>query len=158
MEAASRTATPASGLNGTALGLLELTLRAVEAKDLEALRALIADDAMLVDPHYPAPRMVGWAAISAGLAWSFGTIVTFRFQVVRGLESADHRHAAVEVQCQHVLRGGRRLAFQQVFVADARDGRISRIQAYEPYGPGGLVGWVLRLTRLRRRLRGLRPR
>jgi ketosteroid isomerase-like protein len=160
MDAADDTsaATPATGLNRSALDLLESTLRAVEAKDLATLRALVADDGILVDPHYPTPTMVGWAAISEGLGWSFGTIDTFRFRVIHALESADGAHAAVEVDCDHVLRGGRRLAFQQVFVADVREGRIARLQAYEPYGPGGLVGWVLRLTRLWRRLRRVRRR
>jgi ketosteroid isomerase-like protein len=160
MEAAgdTRAATPAPGLNRSALDVLESTLRAVEAKDLATVRSLVADDAILVDPHYPVPRMVDWAAISDGLGWSFGTIETFRFRLSQAFESADGAHAAVEVDCDHVLRGGRPLAFRQVFVADVRDERITRLQAYEPYGPGGLVGWVLRLTRLWRGMRGLRRR
>ena len=158
MEATDRTGTttPATGLSGSALDLLRAALRAVESKDLEGLRRLVAEDAVLVDPHYPAPRMAGWAAIEDGLRWSFGTIEAFRFDVVHEFGSVDGAHAAVEVDSDHVLRGGRRLAFGQVFVVDVRDGRIDRLQAYEPYGPGGLVAWVLRLTRLGRRLR--RPR
>jgi ketosteroid isomerase-like protein len=156
MEAASRSgaATPAPGLSGPALDLLGATLRAVEAKDLTGLRELIAHDGVFVDPHYPTPRMTGWPAISDGLHWAFGTIETFGFEIVLGFESTDGRHAAVEVDCRHVLRGGHQLLFRQVFVADVREGRITRLQAYEPYGPGGLVGWVLRLARLGRRLRG----
>jgi ketosteroid isomerase-like protein len=159
MEAADRTgaSTPAPGLNRTALALIEATLRAVEAKDLAGIRALVAEDAVMIDPHYPVTRMVGWPQIGDGLRWSFGTIDTFRFRVVHGFESADGAHAAVEVACAHILRGVRPLAFQQTFVADVREGRITRLQAYEPYGPGGLVGWVLRLTRLLRQLRGRRP-
>jgi ketosteroid isomerase-like protein len=158
MEAASGTgpATPAPGLSGSALDLLGAALRAVEARDLPALTDLLTDDAVFVDPHYPVPRMAGSVAIGEGLRWAFGTIEAFRFETVLGFDSGDGRHAAVEVDCHHVLRGGRQLAFRQVFVADVRDGRIIRLQAYEPYGPGGLVGLVLRLTRLGRRLRGLR--
>ena len=118
----------------------------------------MADDGVFVDPHYQAPRMAGWAAISDGLRWSFGTIETFRFDTVHEFGSVDGAHAAVEVDSRHVLRGGRRLAFRQVFVADVREGRIVRLQAYEPCGPGGLVGWVLRLTRFGRRLRRSRAR
>ena len=144
---------PAPRLTGGALDLLEAVLRAVEAKDLAAIRALVADDGVFVDPHYPTPRTVGWSAISEQLRWAFGAIETFRFEVVNGFESNDGRHAAVEVDSGHMLRGGRRLVFRQVFVADVADGRIRRLQAFGPYGPGGLVGWVLRLTRLGRRLR-----
>jgi ketosteroid isomerase-like protein len=152
----SGSATPAPGLSGAALDLLLALLRAVEAKDLPGIHALVADDAVFVDPHYPVTRMAGRAAIGEGLRWSFGTIDSFRFRTIHGLETRDGGHAAVEVDCDHVLRGGRHLAFQQVFVADVRDGRVTRLEAYEPYGPGGLVGWVLRLTRLGRRLRRLR--
>jgi ketosteroid isomerase-like protein len=156
MEATGGTGAPAPapGLTGPALALLEGALRAVEAKDVATLRALVADDGVFVDPHYPAPRMVGWAAIEDGLRWAFGTIEAFGFEIVHGFETGDGRCAAVEVDCHHVLRGGRRLVFRQVFVADIEIGRIRRLQAYEPYGPGGLVGWVLRLTRFGRRLRG----
>ena len=159
MEAASRSgaATPAPGLSGSALGLLQAALRAVEAKDLSALRGLVADEAVFIDPHYPNARMAGWTAISDGLRWAFATIEAFAFETVIGFDSPDGRHAAVEVDCRYALRGGRRQAFRQVFVADVREGRIVRLQAYEPYGPGGLVGWVLRLTRLGRRFRRIGP-
>lgn len=157
MEATGGTGAPAPapGLTEPALALLEGALRGVQAKDTAALRALMAPDGVLVDPHYPTPRMVGWTAIEDGLRWAFGTIEAFGFEIVHRLESGDGRHAAVEVDCHHVLRGGRRLAFRQVFVADVEDGRIGRLQAYEPYGPGGLVGLVLRLARFGRRLRRL---
>ncbi len=128
-------------------------MRAVAHKDLPALRELVAEDAVFVDPHYPTPRVVGWTEIREGLRWAFGAIEAFGFETVLGFETSDGRHAVVEVDCRYVLRGGRRLAFRQVFVADVQDGRIARREAYEPHGPGGLVGWVLRLTRLGRRLR-----
>ena len=149
MEAVNRTGTPtpAAGLNRPALDLLQDALRAVQAKDLPALDALVTDDAVFIDPHYPIRRMAGRGAVARGLGWSFGTIDSFRFRIVQGFQTADGEHAAVEVDCDHTLRGGRHLAFRQVFVADARAGRITRLEAYEPYGPGGLVGWVLRLTR-----------
>lgn len=164
MEATDRTraATPATRLTGSALDLLRAALHAVESRDLARLREIVADDGVFVDPHYPVPRMTGWAAIGDGLRWSFSTIDTFRFDIVHEYGSSDGAHVAVEVDCHHVLRGGRALAFRQVFVADVREGRIVRLRAYEPYGPGGLVGWVLRLTRLGwrlgRRLRRTRAR
>ena len=146
---------PPPGLSPTALELLQAALGAVEDKDLPGLLALLDDDAVFVDPHYPVTRMVGRAQITDGLRWAFGTIEVFRFETVHAFGSLDGGHAAVEVDCHHVLRGGRPLAFRQAFVADARSGRLTRLHAYEPYGPGGLVGLVLSLTRLGRRLGGL---
>lgn len=160
METTADAGTPAlaPGLSGSALELLEAAIRAVEAKDLAALRSLVADDASFVDPHYPTPRTVGWAAISEQLRWAFGAIEVFRFEIGNRFESGDGRHAAIEVDSHHVLRGGRPLVFRQVFVADVEAGQIRRLEAYEPYGPGGLVRWVLRLTRFGRRLRRLAGR
>jgi Ketosteroid isomerase-related protein len=143
-------------MSQTALELLQAALQSVQTKDLPALLGLLDDESILIDPHYPMPRMVGRAAITDGLRWAFGAIVEFRFETVNAYVSGDGTHAAVEVDCHHVLRGGRKLEFRQVFVLDARDGRISRLQAYEPYGPGGLVGLVLKMTRLARRLRPAR--
>lgn len=156
METASGTgpATPSPGLNGSALHVLGEALRAIESRDQLALIDLVTEDAVFVDPHYPTPLMVGRQAIGDGLRWAFGAIEAFRFETLLGFDSGDGRHAAVEVDCHHVLRGGRPLAFRQVFIADVRDGRITRLQAYQPYGPGGLVGLVLSLTRLGRRVRG----
>lgn len=139
---------------------METTLRdtvqrlfdAFEAKDVDAALALFAGDAVLVDPHYPAPRMAGKAAIADGLRWAFRTLRTLRFTTLTYCASADGGHAAVEVASAHVLATGMALAFQQVFVVDTRDGLVTRLQAYEPYGPNGIGGLVLGLTRLWRKM------
>jgi ketosteroid isomerase-like protein len=39
------------------------TFATVEAKDLEAMMSLFADDAVVIDPHFPTPQMQGKAAI-----------------------------------------------------------------------------------------------
>jgi ketosteroid isomerase-like protein len=155
MEDASQTGTapPAPGLSRSAIELLEAALRAVEAKDLATVLDLLDEDAVLIDPNYPTPRMVGRAAIGDGLRWAFGAIARLRFEPVHAFPSATGEHAALEVDCHHLLPGGRRLDFSQVFVADARDGRLIRLRAYQPNGPGGLVGLFLWLTRLARRVR-----
>lgn len=122
--------------------------------DVTAQRAVLLDDgAILIDPNYPTPRMVGRAAIREGLRWAFATMAELRFEVVHAFVSSPGDHAGVEVDCHHVLRGGRKLAFSQVFVVDVRDGKLTRLQAYQPNGPGGLVGAYLRVARLGRRLR-----
>ncbi len=115
-------------------------MRAVAHKDLPALRELVAEDAVFVDPHYPTPRVVGWTEIREGLRWAFGAIEAFGFETVLGFETSDGRHAVVEVDCRYVLRGGRRLAFRQVFVADVQDGRIARLEATSRTARAGSSG------------------
>src|SRR6476619_4152885 len=43
--------------------LVSSTFATLEAKDLEAIMSLFAEDAVLSDPHIPTPRMEGKAAI-----------------------------------------------------------------------------------------------
>jgi ketosteroid isomerase-like protein len=129
--------------------LIERMFAAVEARDVGAVLAFLTDDAILIDPHYPRPRMAGKPAIAEGLRWGFGGMKRMRFSIVHYFESEDGRGAAVEVDTAHVLKNGRPLNFPQAFVFDTCDGLISRIQAYEPYGPGGILGLVLALVRLR---------
>jgi len=133
--------------------LVERALAAVEAKDLDSVLACLAEDAVVIDPHYPQPTMRGKDGIADGLRWVFATMRQLGFPIVSYFEAADGTKAAVEVATAHVLAaGGMRLAFPQVFVIEARDGRITRLQAYTPYGPPGIGGMFLALTRLRRRM------
>ncbi len=133
--------------------LMEKLLRAVEAKDLTAIAGLYAEGAVLVDPHYPVPRMEGREAILEGLRWAFPKMKSFGFVVVHSFTSADGGKAVVEVDSHHVLEMGMKLDFSQVFVIETQDGLITRLRAYPPYGPGGVGALVLGLSRLWRRLR-----
>ena len=54
---------------------------AFEAKDLEAVLTFFAEDALLYDPHYPAPEMKGKAAIRQGLTWGLGNMEQPRFTI-----------------------------------------------------------------------------
>jgi ketosteroid isomerase-like protein len=137
---------------------VEQLFAAVEAKDMPAVLALFSDDALIVDPHYPVPRMVGKAAIADGLRWAFANLKSFSFPIVTYCESDDGLHAAVEVATAHVARGGMRLNFPQAFLVDTHDGHITRLQAYTPYGPNGIGGLFLKAARLQRRLAGMRRR
>ena len=131
---------------------VEQLLDAFAAKDLDAVLTLLADDAVLVDPHYPNPRMAGKAEIADGLRWVFRTMKTLGFTPLTYFEAADGQRAAVEVASAYVLNTGMRLNLTQVFVIDTREGLVTRVQAYEPYGPGGIGGIVLSLTRLWRKM------
>ena len=124
----------------------------IMAKDLDGVLALFAEDAVLVDPHYPEPRMQGRAAIERGIRWGLASLEKPGFSL---------RHLAVngdlgffEVDTKHKLSFGPTIAFEQVFVMQTRDGRITRLQAYEPYPAPGIAGLVRRATRLAWRLRG----
>jgi ketosteroid isomerase-like protein len=105
------------------------------AKDMGAVLALFADDAVMIDPHYPVREMRGKVAIRQGLEWAFRNIERPGFSLRRLLVDGDG--AMIEVDTHHVFRGGMAVRFPQVFVVDVRDGLISRLQAYPPHGPGG---------------------
>ena len=136
--------------------LVEQSFAAVEAKDLEAVLTLFAEDAVLIDPHYPSPVMAGKPAITDGLRWGFGGMKQFGFRIVNYYESPGGQQAAVEVATHHILQNGRHLQFPQAFFIDVQNNLITRMQAYEPYGPSGVVGVVLGGMRAQRRLRGQR--
>jgi ketosteroid isomerase-like protein len=46
--------------------LITRTFAAVEAKDLDAMMSVFADDAVVFDPHFPTPQMQGKADITEG--------------------------------------------------------------------------------------------
>jgi len=136
--------------------LIDRAFTAVEAKDMEATLQCFAEDAVLIDPHYPSPVMDGKAAIADGLRWGFQGMKQFGFSILTYFELADGQKAAIEVATHHVLQTGKHLQFPQAFFIDAQNDLITRMQAYEPYGPSGVVALVLAGTRAQRRLRGQR--
>ena len=54
-------------MNTSLYDFVTRTFAAVEAKDLDMMMSLFADDAVLIDPHFSIPRMHGKAAITEGL-------------------------------------------------------------------------------------------
>jgi ketosteroid isomerase-like protein len=132
---------------------IECIFAAFMAKDIEAVLALFADDAVMIDPHYPVREMRGKAAIRQGLEWAFSNIERPGFTLRQVW--ADGDAGAVEVDTHHLFRGGMALRFPQVFVFDTRDGLIGRLQAYTPHGPPGIGGLLASATRVAWRLRGL---
>ena len=131
--------------------LVTSTLATIEAKDLDAMMRLFADDAVLIDPHFPTPRMQGKAAITEGFRGAMTGMQSFGYDIVNYFESANGQGAAVETATHHVVQRGMKLNFPQVFIFEVADGRITRLQAYEPYGPHGIMGIFLFLVRLPKR-------
>jgi ketosteroid isomerase-like protein len=127
-------------------------LAAFAAKNLEAVMAHFAEDAVFYDPHYPQPRMVGRVAIAQGMQWGMSSLEKPGF-TLRHLW-VDGNSAVVEVDTHHVIRGALETRFDQVFVMELRDGKLTRLQTYVPYGPHGMGGLVTAVTRLVWRLQG----
>ncbi len=126
--------------------LIQSLFTALEDRDEAAANALFTDDAVLFDPHYPTPNMVGRAAIEKGLKWGLNSMDKFGFTIERTFTGEDGTSCAVEVDTHHFLKGGRELRFPQAFFVETRDGKISALRAYEPYGPNGFMGFMLRLS------------
>ncbi len=133
--------------------LVEGAFAAFEAKDLPTALGYFADDAVMIDPHYPTPTMRGQRAINDGLQWAFGALDRLSFTIVHFLAAEDGQTAAVETATAHVLPGGKTIRFTQTFVIETRAGQVVRLQAYTPYGPHGLAAIVLGLMRLGNEIR-----
>ncbi len=133
---------------------VENVFKAVEALDLKTVMQHFAEDAVLFDPHYPKPRMVGKAEIEKGLTWGMGAMQKMGFPIVNYWENAAEGKIVVEIATAHVLKNGMKLNFPQVFVIELRDNLVTRMQAYEPYGPHGINMVVLGITRLIWKLTG----
>lgn len=134
--------------------LIERTFATIEAKDLDALMRLFADDALVIDPHFPTPQMRGKAAITDAFREAISGMRSFGYTTVTYCESSNGQRAAVETATHHVLKHGMTLDFPQVFIFDVMDGLITRMQAYEPYGPHGIGELFLSVARLKRRVWG----
>jgi uncharacterized protein (TIGR02246 family) len=128
--------------------LVRRTFATLEAKDLEAMMSLFAEDAVLIDPHFPTPQMQGKAAIRKGFQGAMSGMRSFGYTIVNYCESEDGQCAAVETATHHVLKQGMKRDFPQVFIFEVANEHITRLQAYEPYGPHGILGAFLSLARL----------
>src|SRR5215469_16389537 len=127
------------------------TFTTLEAKDLEAMMRLFAEDAVVIDPHFPTPRMQGKAAIRKGFQGAMSGMRSFGYTIVNYCESESGQCAAVETATHHVLKQGMKRNFPQVFIFEMAKGQITRLQAYEPYGPHGVMGVFLFVARLTNR-------
>ncbi len=137
-----------------ALQLMEKLFDALDRRDKQAVMALVADDGVFFDPHYPKPEMRGRAEIERGIDWGLGGVKSFGFTIVNWFPGAGGLSGCVEVDTHHVLKTGQKLNFPQVFIVESKDGKFTRLQAYEPYGPNGIGGLFLGFERLKWRFSG----
>ncbi|MCU1677441.1 MAG: hypothetical protein JWM93_2199 [Frankiales bacterium] len=133
--------------------LLSAVFRGCEAKDVDGVMALIAQDATFIDPHYPRVHNTGTAEIRESLVWGIGGLEQMRFHERRWF-SAEDGSVSVEVDTHHTVKGKRDVRFPQVFVAESRGGQLTRLQAFEPYGPHGVLAAILRVMRAKKKLTG----
>ena len=121
---------------------VEQIFAAFEARDIEAVMAQFADDAIVIDPHYPIMEMKGKDAIRQGFEWALGNMEQAGFKVLKVWSDGDS--GAIEMDTHHVFKGGMEMKFTQVFVIELRDGLITRLHSFGPYRPGGVSGVMLK--------------
>lgn len=129
--------------------LVRRAFATLQAKDLETLMQLFAEDAVVIDLHFPTPLMQGKVTIRKGFREAMSGMRSFGNTIVNYFESENGQDAAVETATHHVLKQGMERTFPQVFIFEMADEHITRLQAYEPYGPHGIIGvflWVARLA------------
>jgi len=83
----------------TSTSLHDLVIRTfatVEANDLEAMMSLFADDAIVIDPHFPTPQMQGKAVITEAFRGAMSGMRSFGYTIVNYCESENGQCAAVE--------------------------------------------------------------
>ena len=132
--------------------LIERLFARMMDRDLPGMMLLFAEDAVVFDPHYPIPTMKGHAAIERGLRWALDTLVEPGFTVRQMWLEGDA--GGVEVHTTHVLKGGMKLDFEQVFLFEIQNDQITRLRAFVPHPPPGIGGWIAQLTGMWWRLRG----
>lgn len=125
----------------------------VMAKDIPAVLAMLADDAIFFDPHYPEVTMRGKESIERGLTWAM-QLEKPGFTIRKIW--ADDVSGVAEIDTHHVIRGRLTTRFDQAVVFEFRDGLITRMQSYVPYRDHGIAGLLPRLIRLSWKLRGRR--
>ena len=126
--------------------IINKILEAIHNKNLPEALACFTEDATLIDPHYPYPTMRGLENIRAGLDWSMQGMKTFHFEIVRLYPLPETQHYAVETHCEHMMRIGKELVFDQVFLVELENNKIKSLRAFEPYRPNGLLGILLTLN------------
>ena len=71
--------------------LVTHTFATIEAKDLEAMMRVFADDAVVIDPHFPTLRMQGKAAIREGFRGAISGMRSFGYTIVNYFESENEQ-------------------------------------------------------------------
>jgi ketosteroid isomerase-like protein len=76
--------------------LVRRTFATLQAKDLETLMQMFADHAVVIEPHFPTPRMQGKASIRKGFGEAMSGMRSFGYTIANYFESENGQGAAVE--------------------------------------------------------------
>ena len=126
---------------------VEAVFRSFESKDIDQIMTHFADDAVLIDPHYPIPEMKGKEMIFKGLTWGLKPLITASFTTENFWVSGNE--GVIKVKTNHVFKGGSKLDTIQVFLFALNENKkFTYLQSFVPYRPSGLNGFITRITGL----------
>lgn len=113
---------------------IESAFKAFESLTMDRILDIFADDAVLFDPHYPDPRMVGKKNIFKGIKWGLESLSRTRFFPIKIW--IDGHEAAAKVETNHVFKSGEKIHFIQVFIFKVNsEKKFTLIESYSPYKP-----------------------
>ena len=125
---------------------VEGIFKTFETKDIEKIMNHFADDAVLIDPHYPKIEMKGKEVIRKGLAWGLNGLKSASFTAEK-IWIDENNEGAVLLDTHHVFKGGNKVDIKQVFLfAFNADKKITYLQSFVPYRPHGLGGLIPRIV------------
>jgi ketosteroid isomerase-like protein len=133
--------------------LVNNVFNTIVAKDIEKTMGFFHHNAEFIDPHYPVVTMKGIKQIREGFLWGFRGVKSFQFEQLNYFENKTATSASIEFATTLILKNGKQLNYQQVFIIETHDNKISRCQAYETYGPHGMLKFMLIITRLINKIR-----
>jgi ketosteroid isomerase-like protein len=120
---------------------IEAVLKSFETKDIDQIMPHFADEAILIDPHYPIIEMKGKDAIRKGLSWGLKPLVSASFEIEKFWVSGNEGVAKVDTN--HVFKGGKKISIKQVFLFSMNEKKkIIYMQSFVPYRPDGIDGLV----------------
>ena len=120
---------------------VEAIFKSFETKDIEQIMPHFADDAVLIDPHYPIMEMRGKEAIRKGLTWGLKPLITASFTTENFWITGNE--GAIKLKTNHVFKGGNKVDIMQVFLFTLNgDKKLTYLQSFVPYRPPGLGGLV----------------
>lgn len=112
-------------------------------KDKKKILSLLAENAVVSDPHFPMKTMIGQQQLSRGLSWSFGAIKSTTLDII-DLRMVDDT-AFVELDTVHHLTIGIQYHYVQLLKITVSDDKISALDTYVTYSPGGIRGAFRRI-------------
>jgi ketosteroid isomerase-like protein len=126
---------------------IEAIFKSFESKDIEQILPHFAEDAVLIDPHYPVTEMKGKEAIRKGLTWGLKPLVSASFKVDNFWVSGNE--GAIKMDTNHVFKGGKKISIMQVFLFSMNEKKeLVYLQSFVPYRPDGIDGIALKIIKM----------